>query len=195
MKAALTSSLCCFRIMDFMRKLKMEELGRKSVSQFRQAEKVPITVVLEDVRSLNNIGSFFRTADAFLLQEIILCGITATPPHRDIHKTALGATETVAWRYFPTAIDAITELKKSKHTIIVIEQVENSVKLNENFEIQPPLALIFGNEVEGVSQEVINISDMCVEIPQYGSKHSLNVTVCGGIVIWEMWRQLTMNNE
>lgn len=176
-----------------MRKLKMEELGRKSVFQFHQAEKVPITVVLENIRSLNNIGSFFRTADAFLLKEIILCGITATPPHRDIHKTALGATETVAWRYFSSAIDAITELKKTGHTIIAVEQVENSVKLNENFEIQPPLALIFGNEVEGVSQEVINISDICVEIPQYGSKHSLNVTVCGGIVIWEMWKQLTQN--
>ena len=173
-----------------MRKLKMEELNRKTVSEFHQAAKVPITVVLEDIRSLNNIGSFFRTADAFLLQEIILCGITATPPHRDIHKTALGATETVAWRYFPTAIDAITELKKTGHTIIAIEQVENSIKLDEDFEIHPPLALIFGNEVEGISQEVINVSDMCVEIPQYGSKHSLNVTVCGGIVIWEVWKRV-----
>ena len=166
----------------------MEELGRKTVSQFHQAEKTPITVVLENIRSLNNIVSFFRTADAFLLQEIILCGITATPPHRDIHKTALGATETVAWRYFPTAIDAIAELKKSGHTIIAVEQVENSLKLNDDFEVHPPLALIFGNEVEGISQEVINMSDLCVEIPQYGSKHSLNVTVCGGIVIWEMWK-------
>ena len=173
-----------------MRKLKMEELNRKTVSEFHQAAKVPITVVLEDIRSLNNIGSFFRTADAFLLQEIILCGITATPPHRDIHKTALGATETVAWRYFPTAIDAITELKKTGHTIIAIEQVENSIKLDEDFEIHPPLALIFGNEVEGISQAVINVSDMCVEIPQYGSKHSLNVTVCGGIVIWEVWKRV-----
>jgi tRNA G18 (ribose-2'-O)-methylase SpoU len=173
-----------------MRKLKMEELGRKTVSEFHQAEKAPVTVVLENIRSLNNIGSFFRTADAFLLQEIILCGITATPPHRDIHKTALGATETVAWRYFSTAIDAIAELKKSGHTIIAVEQVENSVKLDEDFEIKPPLALIFGNEVEGVSQEVVNIADMCVEIPQYGSKHSLNVTVCGGIVIWEIWKKI-----
>ena len=169
-----------------MRKLKMEELGRKTVSQFHQAEKKPITVVLENIRSLNNIGSFFRTADAFLLQEIILCGITATPPHRDIHKTALGATETVAWRYFPSAIAAVTELKTTGHTVVAVEQVENSVKLNEDFKIHPPLALIFGNEVEGLSQEVINISDICVEIPQYGSKHSLNVTVCGGIVIWKM---------
>jgi tRNA G18 (ribose-2'-O)-methylase SpoU len=169
----------------------MEELGRKTVSQFQQAEKTPVTVVLENIRSLNNIGSFFRTADAFLLQEIILCGITATPPHRDIHKTALGATETVAWRYFPDAIAAIAELKSTGHIVIAVEQVENSVKLNDDFEIKPPLALIFGNEVEGVSQEVINMADMCVEIPQYGSKHSLNVTVCGGIVIWEVvkrWR-------
>jgi len=173
-----------------MRKLTMEELGRKTVSQFQQAEKTPVTVVLENIRSLNNIGSFFRTADAFLLQEIILCGITATPPHRDIHKTALGATETVAWRYFPSAIAAIAELKSTGHTVIAVEQVENSVKLNDDFEIKPPLALVFGNEVEGVSQEVINMADMCVEIPQYGSKHSLNVTVCGGIVIWEVVSRL-----
>jgi len=173
-----------------MRKLKMEELDRKSICQFHQAEKVPITIVLENIRSLNNIGSFFRTADAFLLQEIILCGITATPPHRDIHKTALGATETVKWRYFPTTMEAITELKKTKHTIIAVEQVENSLKLDKEFEIHPPLALIFGNEVEGISQDVINISDLCLEIPQFGNKHSLNVTVCGGIVIWEMWKIL-----
>jgi tRNA G18 (ribose-2'-O)-methylase SpoU len=173
-----------------MRKLKMEELGRKSIPQFHQSEKIPITVVLENIRSLNNIGSFFRTADAFLLQEIILCGITATPPHRDIHKTALGATETVAWRYFLSCKDAIAELKQSGHTIIAIEQVENSMKLNAAFEVHPPLALIFGNEVEGVSQEIVNISDLCIEIPQYGSKHSLNVTVCGGIVIWEMWKKI-----
>jgi len=173
-----------------MRKLKMEELGRKSISQFHRAEKVPIAVVLENIRSLNNIGSFFRTADAFLLEEIILCGITATPPHRDIHKTALGATETVKWRYFNSTIETIAELKKTKHTIIAVEQVENSVKLDEDFEVHPPLALIFGNEVEGISQDVINISDLCIEIPQFGSKHSLNVTVCGGIVIWEMCQKV-----
>ncbi|MCL2511824.1 MAG: RNA methyltransferase [Bacteroidales bacterium] len=173
-----------------MRKLKMDELKRKTVLQFHQAEKVPITVVLENIRSLNNIGSFFRTADAFLLQEIILCGIIATPPHRDIHKTALGATETVDWRYFPTAIDAIAELKKNGHTIIAVEQVENSTKLDEDFGICPPLALIFGNEIDGISQEVVDESNMCVEVPQYGSKHSLNVTVCGGIVIWEMWKRI-----
>jgi tRNA G18 (ribose-2'-O)-methylase SpoU len=172
-----------------MRKLKMDELGRKTVSEFHQAKKVPVTVVLENIRSLNNIGSFFRTADAFLLQEIILCGITATPPHRDIHKTALGATETVVWRYFPVATDAVAELKRTGHAIIAVEQVENSMKLDEDFEIQPPLALIFGNEVEGISQEIINMSDMCLEIPQYGSKHSLNVTVCGGIVIWEICKR------
>ena len=178
-----------------MRKLTMEELGRKTVEQFHQAEKAPITVVLEDIRSLNNIGSFFRTADAFLLQEIMLCGITAMPPHRDIHKTALGATETVAWRYFPTAIDAIAELQKSGNTIIAVEQVKNSVKLNDDFEVHPPLALIFGNEIEGISQDAINMSDLCVEIPQYGHKHSLNVTVCGGIVIWEMWKKIGMSSE
>lgn len=171
------------------RKLKMEELNRMSSDEFREAEKFPVVVVLDNIRSMNNIGSFFRTADAFRLQELILCGITATPPHRDIHKTALGATESVAWRYFPTTLEAVDTLRKEGFLIISVEQAENSRKLNEDFEMKPPVALIFGNEVDGVEQKAIDCSDFCVEIPQYGTKHSLNVTVCAGIVIWEFFKR------
>ncbi|MDR0364968.1 MAG: TrmH family RNA methyltransferase [Bacteroidales bacterium] len=171
-------------------KLKMDELGRMTPDEFHKAEKFPIVVVLDNIRSMNNIGSFFRTADAFLLQELILCGITATPPHRDIHKTALGAAETVAWRYFKTTLEAIDALKKEGYQIVSVEQVADSTKLNGKFEINPPVALVFGNEVEGVEQEVVDCSDFCVEIPQYGTKHSLNVTVCAGIVIWEFFKKL-----
>lgn len=173
------------------RKLKMEELNRMSPDEFRKAEKFPVVVVLDNIRSMNNIGSFFRTADAFRLQELILCGITATPPHRDIHKTALGATESMAWRYFPTTLEAVERLRKEGFQIISVEQAEESRKLNEDFELKPPIALIFGNEVDGVEQEAIDRSDFCVEIPQYGAKHSLNVTVCAGIVIWEIFKRLS----
>lgn len=172
-----------------MRKLKMEELGRKTTSEFHNAGKTPITVVLDNIRSLNNIGSFFRTADAFLLEELMLCGITATPPHRDIHKTALGATESVAWSYFETTEKAIGVLRQKGYQIIAVEQTTDSIKLDEPFQVDAPVALIFGNEVEGVSEEAINLSDFCLEIPQYGTKHSLNVTVCAGIVIWEVFKK------
>lgn len=173
------------------RKLKMEELNRMTAGEFREAKKFPIVGVLDNIRSMNNIGSFFRTADAFRLQELILCGITATPPHRDIHKTALGATESMAWRYFPTTLEAVERLRKEGFQIISVEQAEESRKLNEDFELKPPIALIFGNEVDGVEQEAIDRSDFCVEIPQYGAKHSLNVTVCAGIVIWEIFKRLS----
>jgi tRNA G18 (ribose-2'-O)-methylase SpoU len=174
-----------------MRKLTVEELARKSVNEYRMATKNAIVLVLDNIRSMNNTGSIFRTADAFLLEKIILCGITATPPHREIQKTALGATESVTWSYSPTTEEAIVELKKAGYKIVAVEQAENSLKLDSDFDIEFPIALIFGNEVDGVSQNIVNISDYCLEIPQYGTKHSLNVTVCAGIVIWEMLQRQT----
>ena len=169
-----------------MRKLKNSELNRLDIEGFKQAEKIPVIVVLDNIRSLNNIGSVFRTSDAFLIKEIYLCGITARPPHKDIHKTALGATESVDWRYFPTTIEAIEYLKKDNVSIISIEQVENAIPLHK-FDIKPDktYALVFGNEVKGVQQEIVNQSDYCIEIPQFGTKHSLNISVSTGIVLWE----------
>ena len=169
-----------------MRKLKNSELNRLDIEEFKQAEKIPIIVVLDNIRSLNNIGSVFRTSDAFLIKEIYLCGITARPPHKDIHKTALGATQSVNWRYFETTIAAINSLKKESVCIVSIEQVENAVPLHK-FDIahNKTYALVFGNEVKGVQQEVVNLSDYCIEIPQFGTKHSLNISVSTGIVLWE----------
>lgn len=173
-----------------MRKRLNEELGRKSLSEFKSSEKSPIIIVLDNVRSHNNIGSIFRTADSFLVEKIILCGITATPPHRDIHKTALGATESVAWEYQNSAFDAVRELKKQDYLIVSIEQVEGSISLN-NFDIEKrkKYVLVFGHEINGVSQDVIDISDFCIEIPQFGTKHSFNIAVSAGIVLWEMYRE------
>lgn len=171
------------------RKLANDELNRISVEKFKETEKTPIVVVLDNIRSLNNIGAVFRTADAFLVQEICLCGITAKPPHRDIQKTALGATESVNWSYHESTIDAIEQLKAEGFHIIAIEQTQNSVSL-QNAKIKGKVALIFGNEVAGVAQEVIDKSDGVIEIPQYGTKHSLNISVSAGIVLWELQKQL-----
>jgi len=174
-----------------MRKLKVSELDRKSIKEFREAEKSPFVLVLDNVRSLNNIGSIFRTADAFLAESICLCGITATPPHRDIHKTALGATESVAWSYFENTVDALAELKGKGYLIVSIEQVDTSVRL-QDFEPGPgkKYALVFGHEVKGVSEEAIMMSDLSVEIPQFGTKHSFNIAVSAGIVMWELFRKM-----
>ncbi|REJ81675.1 MAG: TrmH family RNA methyltransferase [Bacteroidetes bacterium] len=174
-----------------MRKIRNEDLGRKSADEFRLADKSPIVVVLDNVRSLNNIGSVFRTADAFLCKAIYLCGITAQPPHREIHKTALGAELTVEWKYFEKTSIAVMELKKNRYKIISIEQAEGGLSLNEFiFNQSEKYALIFGHEVEGVSEDVLGLSDIALEIPQHGTKHSLNISVAAGIVIWEFWKAL-----
>ena len=174
-----------------MRKLKNSELDRLDVRQFKAADKTPIIIVLDNIRSLNNIGSVFRTADAFLIEKIYLCGITAQPPHKDIHKTALGATESVAWEYVDSTSDVLQILKKEKVKIIAIEQAENAVFLNDfKTSSNQKYALIFGNEVKGVSQEVVSASDVIVEIPQYGTKHSLNISVSVGVVVWDFWAKL-----
>ena len=172
--------------METRTKLTVEELGRKTVEEFKQAEKYPIVVVLDNIRSMNNVGSIFRTCDAFLVERILLCGITPQPPHRDIQKTALGATESVEWKYEKSTIDAVKQLKEEGYTILSVEQTHNSLALN-NLKLNPNerIALIMGNEVDGVEQNVIDISDKSVEIPQFGTKHSLNVSVTGGMVIWE----------
>ena len=168
------------------RKLKLWELERLSVDEFKQIEKLPITVVLDDIRSLNNVGAFFRTADSFKVKQIILCGITPQPPHREIQKTALGATESVEWRYVEEIDEVITELRKEDYVICSIEQAEETLSLENVCELpNDRFALVFGNEVNGVSQNVIDRSDHVVEIPQFGTKHSLNVSVCAGIVMWE----------
>jgi len=174
-----------------MRKLLNEELERLSVEEFKHVEKVPLMVVLDNVRSLNNIGSVFRTADAFRLEGIYLCGITATPPHREIHKTALGATESVRWEYREKTTEAIAELKQKGYVIYSVEQTEaalmlDQVKLPDNHKY----ALVFGHEIRGVDQQVVDMSDQCIEIPQHGTKHSLNISVAAGIVIWELFRFL-----
>ncbi len=176
-----------------MRKLANNELNRLNVTEYKNSEKTPVVVVLDNIRSLNNIGSVFRTSDAFLIEKIYLCGITATPPHRDIQKTALGATESVEWKYFNESIDAINELKNNNYKIISIEQVENSISL-EKFETEKKqkYAVIFGNEVKGVQQELINISDYCIEIPQFGTKHSFNISVSAGIVLWEFYKKINL---
>lgn len=174
-----------------MRKLLNSELGRKTVEQFRSAEKAPFVIVLDNVRSQSNVGSVFRTADAFLVDKIFLCGITATPPHRDIQKTALGATESVSWKYYDSALEAVTELKRNKFQIIGIEQVDGSVKLQDFVMVnEGKLALVFGHEIYGVEQEIVNLCDQCIEIPQFGTKHSFNIAVSAGIVLWELTRKL-----
>ncbi len=168
------------------RKLKLWELDRVSEEEFKTQEKFPVIVILNDIRSLNNIGSFFRTADAFNIEKIFLCGITANPPHRDIHKTALGATDSVVWEHKNSIIQLIDELKSENILIASIEQAENTTFLNQIDQIpKQKIALIFGNEVDGVDQEAIDASDFIIEIPQFGTKHSLNVSVCAGVVLWE----------
>lgn len=174
-----------------MKKLLNEELERKSVDEFKNASKTPIIIVLDNVRSLNNVGSVFRTADAFLIEAIYLCGITGTPPHKEIQKTALGATESVSWNYFKTTLEAVAELKQNNYSVYAIEQTEQSVMLSD---FKPSkdqkLAVIFGNEVKGVEQEVINASKGVIEIPQVGTKHSLNIAVSVGVVVWDLFQKL-----
>lgn len=172
------------------RKLKISELDRLSPESYQTAEKTPVILILDNIRSLNNIGSVFRTADAFRIQKIYLCGITARPPHRDIQKTALGATESVPWEYIKNTLDIVEKLRQQKVEVISVEQTEKSIFLN-NFTINPKktYALIFGNEVKGVSQEVVSASDSVIEIPQFGTKHSLNIAVSTGIVCWDFFSQ------
>jgi tRNA G18 (ribose-2'-O)-methylase SpoU len=173
-----------------MQKKTMDELERMSPTEFKETEKLPIVVVLDEVRSMHNVGSVFRTSDGFLIESIYLCGLTPQPPHRDIQKTALGATETVAWKHVNTTQLAIDELKQKGFTIIAIEQVHNSIPLNQ-FKIDKlkKYAIVFGHEVNGVQEEIINQCDFSIEIPQLGSKHSLNISVSAGMVIWEMAKE------
>ncbi len=169
-----------------MRKIRNDELDRKSVEEFKRSEKRPIVLVLDSVRSLNNIGSVFRTADAFLCSSVYLCGISAQPPHREIHKTALGAEESVEWKYFSAVEKALEELKSDDYTIIAIEQVESGISLLDfKPEAQKKYAFVFGHEVNGVSDEALSLCDLAIEIPQQGSKHSLNISVCVGVVVWD----------
>jgi len=174
-----------------MRKLENSELERKSIEDFKKSDKTPLILVLDDIRSLHNIGSVFRTADAFLVEKIILCGITATPPNKEIHKTALGATETVSWEHHENVIEVIENLKKENIVTLAIEQVESAVFLQDfTVEKNQKYALVFGNEVFGVSQEAVAVCDGCIEIPQLGTKHSLNISVTAGIVIWDIFKKI-----
>ncbi|MGR7812421.1 RNA methyltransferase [Lacinutrix undariae] len=174
-----------------MRKLKNSELDRLSVDEFKDTKKTPIIIVLDNIRSLNNIGSVFRTSDAFLIEKIYLCGITATPPHRDIHKTALGSTETVAWEHAENTMDVIKKLQENNVKVAAIEQAEHAIMLND-FKPEPDTtyALVFGNEVKGVAQDVVSTSDLVLEIPQFGTKHSLNISVSCGVVVWDIFAKM-----
>jgi tRNA G18 (ribose-2'-O)-methylase SpoU len=175
-----------------MRKLKVTELKRLSVEEYKQSEKLPLVVVLDNVRSLHNVGSVFRTSDAFRIAAVYLCGITACPPHAEIHKTALGAEDTVGWLYFERTADALAKLKGDGFVLCAVEQAEGSVELGElPVEKGKSYALVFGNEVKGVAQEVVDACDLCIEIPQQGVKHSLNVSVSAGIVLWHIFRCLS----
>ena len=176
-----------------MRKLANAELERKNINEFKEAQKTPIIVILDDIRSLHNIGSVFRTSDAFLIEKIYLCGITATPPNKEIHKTALGATETVTWEYAKDVLEVVNQLKLENVKVYSVEQTENAIMLDDfQPETNTKYALIFGNEVKGVKQNIVDMSDGCLEIPQFGTKHSLNVSVTAGIVVWEFAKLLKL---
>jgi len=176
-----------------MKKLSLDELGRISIDQFKESEKIPVSLVLDNIRSLHNVGSAFRTADAFRVEKIYLTGITGTPPHREIQKTALGATESVAWEYSEQTEQALQKLKAEGYTIVIVEQTTDSLPLQTFFaEKDKKYCLVFGNEVHGVSEEAIAFGDLALEIPQLGTKHSLNISVCLGIVVWEMFKSLRM---
>jgi len=178
-----------------MKKLKITEMNRLSPEQFKEKDKTPLVVVLDNVRSLHNVGSIFRTADAFLIKAVYLCGITSTPPHAEIHKTALGAENSVDWKYFDDTHEALAQLKNAGYTLLAIEQAEGSTKLpNLQLATDKKYAVVLGNEVKGVQQTVVDACHGCVEIPQFGTKHSLNVSVTGGIIIWEFFRKLTSKN-
>lgn len=175
-----------------MRKLKITELNRLTPEEFKKTDKIPLIVVLDNVRSLNNIGSVFRTSDAFVVEAVYLCGITACPPHAEIHKTALGAEETVDWLYFKDTIEAVNKLKEQGYTVCSIEQAKGSTMLDKlQLDKDKKYAVILGNEVKGVQQTVVDNSDLCIEIPQFGTKHSLNVSVTAGIIIWDFFRKLS----
>ena len=174
-----------------MRKLLNEELGRPTIEEYANVDKLPVVAVLDNVRSAQNVGSFFRTADAFGIEQVALCGISSTPPNREIHKTALGAELSVAWRYYPTTLECVEKLRSEGYRILAVEQIENSTMLNTfRAEEGVKYALIFGNEVEGVDQAVVDVVDGAIEIPQVGIKHSLNVSVSAGVLMWEMFRQM-----
>lgn len=174
-----------------MRKLRVDELNRLSVEDFEQAPKIPLVVVLDNIRSMHNVGAVFRTGDAFVIEKLVLCGITATPPNKEIRKTAIGATESVAWEYAKQTIDAVQKLKNNGYKIVCLEQVECSVDFTDFVpERGEKYALVMGNEVSGVQQSVVDLSDICLEIPQSGTKHSLNVSVCAGIVMWQFYKYL-----
>ena len=178
-----------------MRKLRTIEMNRLTVDEFKASEKLPVVVVLDDVRSLYNVGSVFRTSDAFRVEAVFLCGITACPPHPEIHKTALGGEDSVEWRYFATAREAVTCLQEQGYQVYAVEQAEGSAKLQDlHFVSGRHYAVVFGNEVKGVHQEVVDQCDGCIEIPQFGTKHSMNVSVTVGIVVWEFCKQLTIDN-
>ena len=174
-----------------MRKLKNEELGRMTNEEFKSAEKLPVTIVLDNVRSMNNVGSAFRTGDAFAIEQIALCGITAKPPHREIHKTALGATDTVNWKHYASTLEAVESLRAEGYSIYAIEQADESTSLEE-FQVSngQKVALVFGNEVFGVEEEVVQQADGCIEIPQFGTKHSLNISVSIGVVLWDLVKKI-----
>lgn len=177
-----------------MRKLKLDELNRVSVEDFKKQAKLPVTVILDSVRSLHNVGSVFRTSDGFAVERIILCGITGQPPHREIEKTALGATQSIDWYYYEDVTEAIKELKENGFKIVAIEQAENSTNLNDFKPSETErYALIFGNEVNGVSDEAMKLIDACIEIPQFGTKHSFNIVVSAGIVLWDFFAKLNLN--
>lgn len=176
-----------------MRKLKVTEMNRLTPEEFKESRKLPLVVVLDHIRSLNNVGSVFRISDAFRVESIYLCGITACPPNAEIHKTALGAEETVDWKYFNDTLEAVENLKKDGYTVCAIEQVEGSVMLDKlQLDKDEKYAIVMGNEVKGVQQSVVDKCDMCIEIPQYGTKHSLNVSVTTGIVIWEFFNKMSL---
>lgn len=179
-----------------MRKLKNSELSRLDVAQFKQAPKIPVVVVLDNVRSCNNIGSVFRTADALLVEAIYLCGFTATPPNKEIHKTALDAENSVEWKYFAATLDAVSELHETGYKVFAVEQVEHAIMLPD-FIVQEgqKLALVFGNEVKGVEQEVVDICEGAIEIPQYGTKHSFNISVSAGIVLWDLFNKIRVSEK
>ena len=175
-----------------MRKLKNSELDRLSNEAFKKANKTPLIVILDNIRSLNNIGSVFRTSDAFLIEKVYLCGITAQPPHKDIHKTALGSTDSVDWEYVEDTLSLVKKLQKEDVEVASIEQADRAVPLNEFHPVKDKkLAVVFGNEVKGVQQEVVSASDHCIEIPQYGTKHSLNISVSCGVVLWDVFTKIS----
>lgn len=178
-----------------MRKLTNDELGRLTVEEYRRAAKMPVAIVLDNVRSANNVGSVFRTADCLGAERLCLCGIVATPPNKDINKTALGATESVEWKHFASTLDAVAELRAEGYTILSVEQAEGSIALQDFVPaVGQKYALIFGHEVNGVAQEVVDASDGCIEIPQVGTKHSFNISVSAGIVLWEVFRKMKFEN-